>query len=211
MDVLVPYDARDPKTRLGPFLTATERESVARWMLADVLDSLSRVGVEPTVLATADVDADAPVTVDDRPLTPAVNAVLGGSDGPVAVVMADLALATPAALDRLFTAGGDVVLAPGLGGGTNALLARHPDFRVDYHGVSYRDHREAARAVGATVTTVDSFRLAVDVDDPADLAEVLVHGSGETATRLRGLGVETASGDGRVAVSRPAEESGESG
>lgn len=211
MDVLVPYDAREPKTRLGPLLTATERRSVARAMLADVLDALSRVGVEPTVLATDEVEADVPVTVDDRPLTPAVNAVLAGRDRPVAVVMADLALATPAALEGLFTAEGDVVLAPGLGGGTNALLARHPDFRADYHGVSYRDHREAARAVGASVTTVDSFRLAVDVDDPADLAEVLVHGTGETTTHLRALGVETAPEGGRVAVSRSAEESGESG
>jgi len=205
MDVLVPYDAREPKTRLGPFLTPTERRSVARSMLADVLDALSRVGAEPTVLATEDIAADVPVRVDERPLTPAVNAAIAERDGPVAVVMADLALATPAALDRLLTAEGDVVLAPGLGGGTNALLARHPDFRVDYHGVSYRDHREAARAVGAAVTTIDSFRLAVDVDDPPDLAEVLVHGDGETATHLRSLGVEIAPEGGRVAVSRSAE------
>jgi 2-phospho-L-lactate guanylyltransferase len=211
MDVLVPYDAREPKTRLDPFLSATERRSVARTMLADVLDALSRTGVEPTVLATDDIDVGVPVTVDERPLTPAVNAALAGRDGPVAVVMADLALATPEALERLLTAGGDVVLAPGLGGGTNALLARHPGFRVDYHGLSYRDHREAARGLGAAVTTVDSFRLAVDVDGPADLAEVLVHGTGETATHLRTLGVETALEGGRAVVSRSAEESGESG
>ncbi|PSQ60630.1 MAG: 2-phospho-L-lactate guanylyltransferase [Halobacteriales archaeon SW_9_67_25] len=211
MDVLVPYDTRDPKTRLGPFLTAAERRSLARAMLTDVLDSLSRVGVEPTVLATEAVEAGVPVRVDDRPLTPAVNAAIAGRDGPVAVVMADLGLATPAALERLLTAEGGVVLAPGLGGGTNALLARHPEFRVDYHGVSYRDHRAAARAVGAAVTTVDSFRLAVDVDDPADLAEVLVHGDGETATHLRTLGVEVTTDGGRVAVTRSAEKSGETG
>jgi len=202
MDVVVPFDARDPKTRLGPFLTADERRSVARAMLADVLDALAAVGAEPTVLATDDVGVDAPVRVDTRPLTPAVNAVLADADGPVAVVMADLALATPAALEGLFGAQGDVVLAPGLGGGTNALVARHPDFRVDYHGVSYRDHREAARAVGAAPRTVDSFRLAVDVDDPPDLAEVLIHGSGATGRRLRELGVEVTADGGRVAVAR---------
>lgn len=211
MDVLVPYDAREPKTRLGPFLTGAERRSVARAMLADVLAALSGVGVEPTVLATDDVEVDVPVRVDDRPLTPAVNAVLAGSDGPVAVVMADLALATPATLDGLLSAEGGVVLAPGLGGGTNALVARHPEFRVDYHGVSYRDHCEAARAVGAAVTTVDSFRLAVDVDDPGDLAEVLVHGDGQAASRLQALGLSVAPESGRVAVSRSGEKSGESG
>lgn len=211
MDVLVPYDAHEPKTRLGPFLTATERRSVARSMLADVLAALASAGAEPTVLATDEIDADAPVRVDERPLTPAVNAAIAKTDGPVAVVMADLALATPAALDRLLTTEGDVVLAPGLGGGTNALLARHPDFRVDYHGVSYRDHREAARTVGAAVTTVDSFRLAVDVDDPGDLAEVLVHGDGQTASHLRTLGIELAPERGRVAVARSGEKPGESG
>jgi len=203
MEVVVPFDARDPKTRLGPFLTADERRSVARTMLADVLDALAAVDAEPTVLATTAIDPDVPVRVDERPLTPAVNAFLTDADGPVAVVMADLALATPAALERLFGAEGDVVLAPGLGGGTNALVARHPEFRVDYHGVSYRDHCEAARTVGAAVRTLDSVRLAVDVDDPPDLAEVLIHGSGATEHRLRELGVEIdVTADGRVAVAR---------
>lgn len=205
MRVVVPFAAETPKTRLSSVLDDDERSAFARAMLEDVLDTLRETGADPEVLATAPLDVDAPVTIDERPLTDAVNAVLAGTDGPVAVVMADLALATPAALDRLLTAEGDVVLAPGLGGGTNALLVRHPDFRVDYHGVSYQDHREAARAVGAAVTTIDSFRLAVDVDDPPDLAEVLVHGDGETATHLRSLGVEIAPEGGRVAVSRPAE------
>lgn len=211
MDVLVPYDAREPNTRLGPFLTASERQSVARTMLADVLDTLSRVGVEPTLLATEAVAADVPVRVDERPLSPAVNAALAERNGPVAVVMADLALATPAAIDRLLTAEGDVVLAPGLGGGTNALLSRDPDFRVDYHGVSYRDHRATAQALGAAVTTVDSFRLAVDIDNPEDLADVLVHGEGQTADHLRELGVTITSENRCLAVSRSGENSGESG
>jgi 2-phospho-L-lactate guanylyltransferase len=108
----------------------------------------------------------------------------------------------------LFEPDEDVVIAPGLGGGTNALVARHPDFRVDYHGVSYRDHCDAAAAVGATVSTVDSFRLAVDVDDPADLAEVLIHTDGHTAAALRAAGIELAVDDGRVAVSRSGENGG---
>ncbi|MFT4933108.1 MAG: 2-phospho-L-lactate guanylyltransferase [Natronomonas sp.] len=207
MDVFVPFDARDPNTRLAPLLDDSERSALARAMLDDVLDALATTGREPTVLATADVSVDAPVTVDDRPLTTAVNAVLESASGPVAIVMADLALVTPAALEGLFAPDADVVLAPGLGGGTNALVARHPDFRTDYHGVSYRDHREAARAVGASVATVDSFRLAVDVDDPEDLGEVLLHGTGETAVVLRDLGVDLQVDDGRPTVTRDQEKS----
>ncbi len=202
MQVFVPFDAREPKTRLEPVLDATERTLAARAMLRDVLDALAETEHQPVVLATEDIECAQPVTVDDRPLTTAVNDALAGVDGPAAVVMADLALVTPTALQRLFAPEADVAVAPGLGGGTNALVVRHPDFRVDYHGVSYRDHCEAAAALDATVTTVDSFRLAVDVDDPADLAEVLIHTDGHTADMLAEAGVELVAEDGRVDVSR---------
>jgi 2-phospho-L-lactate guanylyltransferase len=203
MRVFVPFDARDPKTRLTPVLDGDERAALARAMLDDVLEVLGETAHDPVVVATADLDCDVPVRIDDSALTTAVNDALAGVDGPVAVVMADLALVTREAVETLFAPDADVVLAPGLGGGTNALLTRHPDFRVDYHGVSYRDHREAAAAVGADTATVDSFRLAVDVDDPTDLAEVLIHTDGHTARCLRDVGVELTVTEGRVAVSRP--------
>jgi 2-phospho-L-lactate guanylyltransferase len=205
MRVFVPYDAREPKTRLAPLLDADERAALARAMGRDVLSVLDGTAHDPVLLATEPLDVERPVRVDDQPLTPAVNDALDSVDGPAAVVMADLALLTPDAVARLFEPDADVVLAPGLGGGTNALVARHPDFRVDYHGVSYRDHREAAERVGAEVATVDSFRLAVDVDDPSDLAEVLVHTDGRAAETLREAGVELTADGGRVAVTRSAE------
>ena len=146
--------------------------------------------------------ASVPVRVDDRALTPAVDAVLAESDVPVAVVMADLALATPAALARAFAADGEVVLVPGRGGGTNVLLSRHPEFRVDYHGASYLDHLARAREIDATIGTVDSFRLACDVDEPTDLVEVLLHSENRTARWLREAGFSLAIRDGRVGVKR---------
>ena len=153
------------------------------------------------------------VRVDERPLTAAVNDALaehfdadGGGPDPVAVVVADLALATPAALERLFAADGEVVLAPGLGGGTSALVVRHPGFRVDYHGASCRDHRERAAAVGAGLAAVDSRRLATDVDEPGDLAEVLLHAEGAAPAWLRAAGVTIAVDEaGRVGVERSGE------
>ena len=120
-------------------------------------------------------------------------------------VAADLALVTPTAVECLVDAAADadVAIAPGRGGGTNALVVSHPDFRVDFHGVSYRDHRRIAREVGASVAVVDSMRLATDVDVPADLAEVLLHGDGEAAVWLSEAGFELDAGDGRVGVSHP--------
>ena len=218
MEVIVPFSTDRPKSRLSAVLSPDERSAFARSMLDDVLDAVEGAGGEPTVLATGAVDVDPPVTVDDRPLTAAVNAALdarlggdgeddAGADGspePVAVVMADLALATPAALDRLFEAGrdADVAIAPGRGGGTNAFVASHPEFRVDYHGASYLDHRGIAAEVGADFVAVDSHRLGTDVDEPDDLAEVLIHGEGRAAAWLREAGFALDASEGRVAVVR---------
>ena len=193
MQVFVPFDGQEPKTRLADVLAPEERRAFAQAMLQDVLCALRERDHEPTVLATTPVDIDAPVRLDDRNLTPAVNAVLA-ENTPVAVVMADLPLVTASSLSQLFGADGDIVLAPGLGGGTNALVARHSDFRVDYHGGSYRKHLTNAAACGASVTTVDSFRLGIDIDEPDDLGEVLLHSEGQTARWLRAVGFELGPG-----------------
>jgi 2-phospho-L-lactate guanylyltransferase len=227
--VLVPFDARRPKSRLADTLDERERHAFATAMLEDVLAALAALDLERTVLSTAPLDGaldnaparDVPVVVDDRPLTTAVNARLAGDlvgaaeppvpsrERPVAVVMADLPLATPGALRRLLSGARDaadrpaVTMAPGLGGGTNALCVRDPAFRVDYHGASCRDHREGARDRGLSVATVDSFRLATDVDERADLVEVLLHGEGTARAWLRDAGFELVTGEeGRVRVAR---------
>jgi 2-phospho-L-lactate guanylyltransferase len=204
MRVLVPFDAVDPKTRLAPVLDPAERDAFARAMLRDVLDALDSAGYEPTVLSTGPVDCPAPVEVDDRPLTEAVNDRLTSAELPVAVVMADLALATPAALERMFEPTAGVVLAPGLRGGTNALCTHEAGFKVDYHGVSYRDHEQAASEIGAAVSMVDSYRLACDIDEPGDLLDVLLHSDGRASEWLTAAGFSVAadSTDPPVGISR---------
>jgi 2-phospho-L-lactate guanylyltransferase len=202
MRVVVPFDARDPKTRLAPALGTDERAAFAVAMLRDVLDTVRAAGHTPEVLSTAPVDIDTPVTVDERPLSPAVNASLAATEGTTVVVMADLPLVTPDALSRVTTTNADVALAPGMGGGTNAFLTDHQAFRVDYHGGSYRKHREQVVASGASLATVDSFRLALDVDEPGDLAEVLLHGDGHAETWLRRAGFELVSDERGLAARR---------
>ncbi|MFD1598192.1 2-phospho-L-lactate guanylyltransferase [Halobellus rarus] len=223
MRIIVPFANRDPKSRLAPVLSAAERREFALAMLCDVVDAVERTGYEPELLLDEPLDLEAtidggpsaavvddaaallgslPTTVDDRPLTVAVNAAL--DDGPdQAVVMADLALATPTALRRLFAAGGDVAIVPGRGGGTNALVVRDPAFFVDYHGASYRDHRQIVADAGLSADVVDSMRLATDVDEPSDLLEVLLHGDGRARQWLVEAGFEVDDGDdGRVGVRR---------
>lgn len=199
MDVLVPFAAGEPKTRLADVLGPDERASFARASLLDVCDAIVDADGEPTVLSTGPIECPYPVEVDDRPLTEAVDDHL---KAPMAVVMADLPLATPAALRRLFETDAEVALAPGIGGGTNAFVSRHPEFRVDYHDASIRDHRRIAREAGADLATVDSFRLAVDVDEPGDLVEVLLHGDGRARRWLEDAGFAVESTDGRVVARR---------
>lgn len=200
MEFAVPFDAVDPKTRLDDTLDETERSAFAKVVLSDVLDAVRSAGYDPTVYATGPVDVDADVVVDDRGLDALCNDLF--SDPPVAVVMADLGLATPAAIERLFVAEGDVVVAPGLGGGTNALVVRDDAFETDFHGVSIRDHREIAREQGLAWNAVDSMRLGVDVDERVDLVEVLLHGEGGAPGWLREHGFRVVVRDGRAAVVR---------
>lgn len=202
MRVLVPFDSRDPNTRLSPVLDADERREFATVMREHVVTTVRTAGHEPELLVTESVEADCPVRVDDRPLSVAVNDVLAAASGPVAVVMADLALATADAIGTLFEPAADIVLAPGLGGGTNGLVVRHRDFRVDYHGDSYRTHRREAEQCGGSVGTVDSFRLAVDIDEPDDLRELLLHGHGDAPSWLRTAGFELETTAGRCVVVR---------
>ncbi|UIO99455.1 2-phospho-L-lactate guanylyltransferase [Halobaculum sp. CBA1158] len=219
VDALVPFAPDRPKTRLSETLSPAERREFAEAMLSDVLAALRAAEFRPRLLATEATGRDVPETVDDRPLTEAVNAAFDahdpGPESPLAVVMADLALATPRALARLHGRDGiggdgadtsegvaDVTIAPGRGGGTNALLVRHPAFRVDYHGASSLDHLRAARDVGATVREVDSRRLATDIDEREDLAEVLLSGDGAARDWLVAAGFRLDTGDGRVSVVR---------
>ena len=216
MRSLVPFAAVDPKTRLDSELSDAERAAFARVMLRSVCRTLHAAGHKPQILATAALDttalpADTSIIVDDRPLTTAINAQLA-TGVPTLIMMADLPLATPATIHRLTTTpndgdtgasdAADIVIAPGLGGGTNALVVREPAFRVDYHGASALDHRATAADLGATVRTIDSRRLATDIDEPRDLAEVLLHGDGPAREWLVDAGFELDTTDGRVDVQR---------
>jgi len=189
MRVYIPFDPRDPKTRLSSVLDDDERVELSFAMLEDVYEAVSETSHSPVVLSTLPLEREPvrgfDIEVCSKPLTPAVNAVLEKEEVPVAVVVADLPLVTPAAVELLFAHDEDFVVAPGRGGGTNAFVTRLPDFRVDYHGTSFLDHLEAAHELGADVGVVDSFRLLTDADEPEDLVEVLLHGEGRAAGFVR--------------------------
>lgn len=202
MNVVVPFDPKEPKTRLENYLTTNERQDFARAMLDDVLIIIRSTGHDPTVLATTQLDIDAEVNVDDRSLNEAVNDMLRGTTLPVAIVMADLPLITTSDLHGLFEQSGDIILAPGLGGGTNAIVVHHPEFCVDYHGNSYRDHFKHTQEIGATVGEANLWRLAIDIDEPGDFVEILLHAKGCARDWLIEHGFTITDDEGRVSVER---------
>ena len=88
-------------------------------------------------------------------------------------------------------------------GGTNAIFIRDPSrFHVDYYGASFLKHRDIAQNNGLEFEVFDSFNLSTDIDEVADIAEVLIHGTGRAADCLKKLGFTLAGNGGRVGVKR---------
>ena len=106
----------------------------------------------------------------------------------ILIVMADLAILTQNDVVGILNCQGDVVLCPGRGGGTNMILIRAPEFRTCYQGLSFPKHLDYARQAGLDASVFESFRAGSDIDCPEDLAEVLLHGRGETRALLEGWG-----------------------
>jgi 2-phospho-L-lactate guanylyltransferase len=199
--VAIPFKLKNPKTRLSDLLSIEERKELAICMLSDVLESVIKttdVGIVDVVeIVVPDRESleackklmtdfpgdfsrgsDVRVVMDDRSLNDVVNSRIAEVSG-LAVVMADLPLLTPEILKNFFRLEGDVVLSPGRKGGTNMLLTRSRSFEVSYHYGSFMKHVEIARSRGLRYAIFDSFYSSVDVDEEADILELLIHGKGK--------------------------------
>jgi len=166
-------------------------------MLRDVLRTVSGIG-KVTILSRPgldimDVGYDVEIQESELDLNDALNELIAdaarrGWPGDILIVMADLALLTQNDIVGILNCQGDVVLCPGRGGGTNMILIRAPEFRTCYQGLSFPKHLAFARQAGLEVSVFESFRAGSDIDCPEDLAEVLLHGQGETRTLLERWG-----------------------
>ncbi|MBI4363021.1 MAG: 2-phospho-L-lactate guanylyltransferase [Euryarchaeota archaeon] len=196
-EALVPFKPRNPKGRLSPVLTLGEREDLAWAMLRDAVGACRGAGLRPVTVLLSHPSPRARgvegrgvrVVVEPGALNPVVNRRLRGARGPVVVVMPDLPLLTPGLLRDLAGSREEVALAPGRRGGTSLLLVRRPGgFRADYYRGSFRKHLGQAQRRGLSTRVMDSFYASVDVDEPEDLLEVLLHGGGESRRVLEGMG-----------------------
>jgi 2-phospho-L-lactate/phosphoenolpyruvate guanylyltransferase len=201
---LIPYKPKNPKTRLSSLLSQEEREQFAAAMLEDVKDAVRDALCSPVLVCTELFDSeDVQVTITDTDLNGSLNAILPQNVGPTLIIMADLPLADTASVRRLLSTEKDLAIAPGRGGGTNAIFMKEPrKFHVDYYGTSFLKHMKIASDAGLSVDVIDSFRLHTDIDEPEDLVELLVHGTGKSRAYLEERGFVLSVDKGRVGIER---------
>jgi 2-phospho-L-lactate guanylyltransferase len=211
MRAVIPFKKNNAKSRLSSLLTDKEREEFAIAMLSDVAGTLVRSGCFEVVdiLSTSVVDFEGTnIVLANAGLNEALNEYLKkmtshSLNEPVLIIMADIPLVSIKNIMDITASQSDVVIAPGRMGGTNAIFIRDPSsFHVDYYGSSFLKHRDIAQKNGLVVDVFDSFNLSTDIDEVADIAEVLLYGTGCAADCLKKLGIVLAGNGGRVGVKR---------
>lgn len=205
--VVIPFKPINPKTRLSCVLSGDEREQFALCMLRDVIDAARSARYDPLILTTAPFSlpgySDIRVEILDLGLNEALDTYCTSKSGPLAIIMADLALADRSSLLSLMSSGLDMAIVPGRGGGTNAVFIRQADrFRAQYYGGSFQKHLKFAEDAGLSCAVVDSFRLYCDVDEEDDLVEVLLHTTGHARQYLQSRGFQIELKKSRIGVIR---------
>jgi 2-phospho-L-lactate guanylyltransferase len=104
------------------------------------------------------------------------------------VLPADIPLITAAEIEQIFAAlpsEGTVLASSMSGRGTNAVLQRPPGlFPLRFGNDSFLPHLAAARATGKLVHILKLAGIGVDIDEPADVSELLTAPGETRAQRL---------------------------
>jgi 2-phospho-L-lactate guanylyltransferase len=207
--VIIPFKLEGAKSRLSPALAPEERMALALAMLHDVLKTTSNTS-KTTILARPGLQkylaSGQEIVESDEELNEALNNLIEdfakcGWPEDILIIMADLGLLRNEDISGILQVEGDVIFSPGRGGGTNMILIRSPVFRTCYRGLSFTKHLEFAEKLGLKAGIFESYRAGCDIDEPSDLAEILIHGTGQTKALLESLGFRL-SEKGRAGVMR---------
>jgi 2-phospho-L-lactate/phosphoenolpyruvate guanylyltransferase len=200
--ILVPVkNLSTAKQRLAAVLNQTARTELARAMLHDVVSAIAALQPRAAcALVTSDPFAlelarqyDLEVIPD--PANPgetgAIELATGfcmsrGLDSTL-VIPADIPLIQASELDQLFAhapAEGSVLVPATDGRGTNAIFRRPANlFPLRFGNDSFIPHRAAAQATGRPCVVLELPGIAFDIDNPADLQQLLAQ-PGETRTQI---------------------------
>jgi len=190
--ILVPIkNTSGAKQRLASILDQGSRTRLAQAMLHDVLSSLHQWKDRPSVgIVTSDAyaiklaneykfeiihDPDNPGETGAIEMATQV-CVEGGEDSTL-VIPADIPLIQGAELEEIYKhapAEGSVLVPAGDGRGTNAALRRPANlFPLRFGNDSFKPHHAAARATGQPCVILNLPGIAVDVDTPEDLQQLI--------------------------------------
>jgi len=196
--ILIPVKSlTQAKQRLARILSEVARTELAAAMLHDVLDTLGAwrdrpevavVTCDPFALELAsrygfEVFADHANTGETDAITMATHVCETRGIDSTLVIPADIPLMQSWELERILAAAperGSVLVPAGDGRGTNAAFRRPAGlFPLRFGNDSFKPHFAAARASGQPCVVLPLPGIAVDVDNPSDLKQ-LVALPGET-------------------------------
>lgn len=197
------------KQRLAGVLDQPSRTQLAQAMLHDVLTAVHRWSNRPAVgIVTSDPYASRlaeeynfeVIPDPDNPgetgaIEMATRICVERGEESTLVIPADIPLIEEWELEEIFKhapACGTVLVPAGDGRGTNAVLRRPADlFPLRFGNDSFKPHHAAAQATGKPCIVLQLPGIAVDVDNPSDLQQ-LISLPGETRAQklARGWALE---------------------
>jgi 2-phospho-L-lactate guanylyltransferase len=204
--ILVPVkNLENAKERLAPVLSRAERRNLAEAMLQDVLEAVAgvnqrtRVGVvtsDPFAAALARrhgftiIPDPANLSESDAIAHATEHCITGGEDSTL-VIPGDIPLLQPADVEQVLAAAPaqGTVLVPGWDGrGSNAVFRRPANlFPLRFGNDSFPPHLRAAQSTGQPCIVLRLPRIGLDVDNPAELAQLLAtEGNTRSQQLLRG-------------------------
>lgn len=190
--ILVPIkNTASAKQRLASILDQPSRTQLAQAMLTDVLTAIHEWKGRPKVsIVTSDpyatkVARDYGFDVIPDPENPgetgaiemATRVCVKQGEPSTLVIPADIPLIQPWELEEIYKqapAQGSVLVPAGDGRGTNAVLRCPADlFPLRFGNDSFKPHHAAAQATGMRCVVLNLPGIAVDVDNPLDLRQLL--------------------------------------
>lgn len=190
--ILVPIkNTASAKQRLASILDQPARTQLAQAMLTDVLSAVYDWRNRPKVgIVTSDPYAtklahDYQFELIPDPYNPgetgaiemATRVCVEAGEDSTLVIPADIPLIQPSELAEIYEhapALGSVLVPARDGRGTNAILRRPANlFPLRFGNDSFKPHHAAAQATGMSCIVLNLPGIAVDVDNPADLQQLL--------------------------------------
>lgn len=203
--ILVPVkNLSSAKQRLAAVLDQTARTKIAQTMLHDVVAVLaSRRNSPPCALVTSDPFAvilaqqygldlipDATNPGETGAIEMATEICVARGIESTLVIPADIPLVEAREIDQILEQApveGSVLVPAADGRGTNAVFRRPANlFPLRFGNDSFKPHLAAAQATGTTCRVLKFPGIALDVDTPSNLRELLARpGESRTQTLIR--------------------------